>query len=385
MGSILCAAWSGFYHHQNVTFQVGIGATDTTDNIIPFVSISTDYNTHCFNSSKLLQGIQYFFLVKATCSAGSIIISSDGVTILEKDQAANDINLYVGTTCENASSELLANSNITSEKVVFNSFRKLDIGHVYTLEIEPGLGIDIDILSDDVLWLEDTRHEGAYIRREFRTITDYPTFVALQNRTTSLNNSTTVTVNILYCGQHILAYSSGQILSVFWTIRPPVRGLVDSLYVSLIRNNCIEKNSRKPNKDCSTEITRVRRTLADHNVTFSHLSLIDETYYSVEIQSCFGKVCLPSAFSRPVVVQYLPPSISITEASIQSIGDDCVNLNINWKPSDCLAYSNTSASAMYQWTLSLGENAESPLTSWFPVRQYNMTKQQQDTLRVRKY
>ena len=384
VANILCAAWSGFYHHQNVTFQVGIGTTDTTDNVIPFVSISTDNNSHCFNSSKLLKGIQYFFLVKATCSAGSITVSSNGVTILDKSQAVNDINLYVGSTCEYALSELLgANPNITSDKVVFNSSRRLDIGHVYTLEIVPGLGRDIDIWSDDVIWLEDTRHTGAYIRREFRTITDYPTFVVLQNRKRSLNNSTTV--NILNCGQRILAHSSAQTLSAFWTIQPPVRELVDSLYVSLIRNFCKETNSSKSSKDWSTEITRERWTPTDHNVTFSHLSLIDKTYYSVEIQACFGKSCLPSACSRPVLVQYLPPSVSITEASILSIGDDCLDLNIKWKPSDCLSHGNTTPAAIYQWTVTLGDNAESPLTPWFPVGQHNITKQYQDILRVRYY
>ena len=381
VANALCATWSGFYHHQDVQFEVGIGTNNKTDNVIRFSSVSTDKNSHCFNSSMLLNDIQYFFLVRATCSAGSVIVSSDGVTILDKDKAAKEISSYIGSTCENAASELLGTmQNMTSNEQVFNSTTKLDIGKAYTLEIYPGVGAGIDISSDDVLWLEDMRIEGKYFRREFRSFKDYPSFVVMQKSTTSLDNATTV--NILHCSQHILAHSSAQTLSAFWTINPPVSDLVDSLHVSLIRNNCKETNFLVPNKHCKSEMARVSRTPADNNVTFSHLSLIDQTYYSVEIQGCFGSVCLPSVFSIPVVVQYLLPSLSITQASIQRIEDNCVEVLLKWKPSDCLTQDNTTAAAMYQWALVLGDDAEGPLTPWFTVKDSDTIKHQ-DILQVR--
>ena len=375
VANVLCATWSGFYHHQDVQFEVGIGTNKNTDNVIRFSSVSSENNSHCFNSSTLLNDIQYFFLVKATCSAGSVIVSSDGVTILDRHKAAKEIKSYIGYTCENAASELLETmQNMTNNEQVFKSTTKLDIGYAYTLEIYPGTASDIGISSDDVLWLEDIRIEGTYFRREFRSLKDYPSFAVMQNSTTSLDNATTV--RILHCSQRILAHSSAQTLSAFWTINPPVSGLVDSLHVSLIRNNCKEPNFLIPDKHCTSEAARVRRTPADHNVTFSHLALIDQTYYSVKIQGCFGSVCLPSMFSRPVVVQYLPPSLSITQASIQRIEDKSVEVLLKWKPSDCLTQDNTTASAMYEWTLALGDDADGPLTPWFIVKDSDTIKHQ---------
>ena len=379
--NVLCAAWFGFYHHQNVSFQVGIGTNDKTDNVIPFVSVSAKNIFHCFNTSKLVNNVRYFFLVKATCSAGSISVSSDGVTILDRDQAAKAIKIYAGSACENASSELLsANPSGSTNSTMYKSARKLNVGKAYTLEIRSDFELDADISSDDVVWLEDTRKEGILIRKVFRAITDFPLFMVLLNDTVSL---TSVKVTILHCAQNIHAHSSSQILSAFWNVSSPFNGLIDSFYASLIRNDCKEAKFSESNKDCSTMICGLVKSNTDHNVTFEHLSLIDQRSYSVEIQACFGRLCLPSSFSSPVIVQYLPPSISIINASIESIGDDCVYLNINWKRSDCLSNYNNTAAAMYQWALALGENAESPLTLWSPVRQSHLTKQSQDTLRVR--
>lgn len=366
VSNVVCATWTGFYHHQNISFQVGVGTNNKTDNIIPFTLVSSDTDCHCFNSSKLVSHIRYMILVKASCSAGSVIVSSDGVTILDEEKSLKDMEVFVGKTCDNALSQFLslAPNETISNGTLFKPKKGLRVGDAYTLEVTSDAAFDIDIRSADVLWLEGSVRGGLTYQKELRAMTEIPTFVVWTNNTYW---SASMNISLLNCAYRFRTYSSAQTLSAFWKIRSSFGALIDAFHVSLFQIHCNDTNVLRFKRSCLKRIYGPLNMNRFHTMTFRDLSLADKTSYLVEVKACFGKTCLPSAFSIPVFIQYLPPSIKVFRTSIVSITNEYIDVDIGSDTSDCVPPADTTDTTIYQWALAFGEQTKNFMMPWSAV------------------
>ncbi|XP_041349360.1 LOW QUALITY PROTEIN: uncharacterized protein LOC121368688 [Gigantopelta aegis] len=92
-----CVYWTGFYHHHNVTFYVGIGQQPNFDDVLTFVKVQQ--TPVCFKSSALNSNKKYFMSVKAECSGGTTVSSSDGFMIINDSNGQYTIDVYDGDGC----------------------------------------------------------------------------------------------------------------------------------------------------------------------------------------------------------------------------------------------------------------------------------------------
>jgi len=93
--SDLCASWTDATHHETVSYEVGVGLTNLTDDIIAFQHVK-ETTLFYFNSSVIQTDKTYFFLLLPNCSAGSTISSSDGVTVLDGEGLRNPLVVQPG-------------------------------------------------------------------------------------------------------------------------------------------------------------------------------------------------------------------------------------------------------------------------------------------------
>ncbi|KAL8561571.1 hypothetical protein ACOMHN_024807 [Nucella lapillus] len=97
--SSLEAAWSGFEDGSlAVTYTVGLGTSVGADDVSSFV-VSSSQNEHMFTGLNLQVNTKYYVTLVAATSAGSMTVTSDGVTVIQADQPASGITLNDGPGC----------------------------------------------------------------------------------------------------------------------------------------------------------------------------------------------------------------------------------------------------------------------------------------------
>ncbi|KAI8487523.1 hypothetical protein Bbelb_347570 [Branchiostoma belcheri] len=92
--------WRGFSHpHLPVTYQVGVGTTPGTDDVIDFADVGTE--THFTWTHLQLQRFQmYYVTVIALSEAGNTTVTSDGVRVVLDDDVSNSTNVFDGLGCK---------------------------------------------------------------------------------------------------------------------------------------------------------------------------------------------------------------------------------------------------------------------------------------------
>ncbi|XP_072048762.1 uncharacterized protein [Amphiura filiformis] len=113
------ATWYGFEHpHQYVTYRVAVGSTPGGDNVTNgFVDVG---NATFFQQSGLsLEYFQiYYVTVEAMTNIGSVIVTSDGVKVLQENSSLLGVEIYDGVKCSNMS-QGLPQSTIHHEKIFY--------------------------------------------------------------------------------------------------------------------------------------------------------------------------------------------------------------------------------------------------------------------------
>ncbi|XP_066275498.1 uncharacterized protein [Branchiostoma lanceolatum] len=92
--------WRGFSHpHLPVTYQVGLGRSPGTDDVIAFSDVAME--THFTWNHLHLQRLQvYYVTVIASTEAGNTTVTSDGVRVMQNDDVSNGATVYDGNGCK---------------------------------------------------------------------------------------------------------------------------------------------------------------------------------------------------------------------------------------------------------------------------------------------
>ena len=94
----MCIAWSGFYHAEDLSLEVGIGSSPNRDDVIKFSAVGNKSSV-CVNASSLPAYIKLCSVVKASSSGGVCVFSSDGCRIVPVHDADNVIKVFNGKGC----------------------------------------------------------------------------------------------------------------------------------------------------------------------------------------------------------------------------------------------------------------------------------------------
>ncbi|XP_053376618.1 uncharacterized protein LOC123534121 [Mercenaria mercenaria] len=321
----LCFEWYGFKHHENVHVEVGVGSSNMTDDIIPFVVIN-DTTRYCYQSIDIKFDMRYFALVRASCSGGSTLSSSDGIKILNKEKLVKGIDIELGQDCS-------TNSKAVSLMVVNQTYNAsftfpANIGRSYIIHAPlTNLSTSDGILSA----FGNDRHEFNFI-----SFVDNPAIdLSSQN-----DNFTEITVRMCPSTK----YMDGDLTAHIYYKDYKSMELSHEIAISRISN-------------FSTEyISPFRKTLGD----ISDVMLKMNETYRLAVRQCSRVRCLEPVFSNEFHLDTIVPVGNVLTPRLKTINDrSCSIIELEWN-----TFSSGSKILFYQWAISKDGGANYILTKW---------------------
>lgn len=364
----VCAAWIGFYHHRNVLIQVGVGTSEKKDDIILFTTVEDTNNFVCFNSSMLTPYRKYFITLNATCSGGSRVVSSNGITLIDRKPIEKVVSVNIGSVCESAHSYQLEKSEYQNNTIVnLNSAVPLEVGHGYTIESDHGLSLD-NLESDDVLWMTASYLHGKVTRRGFRAFRPDVTFAISPE---SRPEYELLNMTLVDCLENVKTTNAKDFLQVSVSLHKNFSNFVSRYKASVFMDECpfdVEINST-----CLEEISRTEIASTTALFQIRNISLLEGKSYRVGVSVCFKQNCLSPIYSSKIIVQSASPTTSKFVASVASseTNDTCLQVDMKWGKFSCV--NELSLSEKYEWALSRNQNTEGLLTNWFLFENDNNT------------
>ena len=322
----VCAAWIGFKHHENVTLEFGVGTTMGSDDIYPYAAINNS-EYHCVTSHTFPVDVQLFVSIRASCSGGRTISSSDGVTIYNKHSILNNLKVKVGSACIESKPMFQINGTVTGRNVglsvggnyllilvgknvsdTVNFFRKLD---VYIKQIKS------DENQTQITF--QPRVEDIFLHCLFNASQDETYFAELHN-----------------CEEHLSAMVEGESLTAYWN-----RHSQDFTYeAAVIQLVC----SNSSDDACIKYLTPFVST-SDNAVNFSSMHIQPGEIYYVGVRPCLNSRCLNTVLSTEIHVEPKRMELKIAEANALAMDKNCLNVTIKV---DHIKGINIS---FYQWSL----------------------------------
>ena len=282
LSHVICGSWNGFWHHMNVRYEVAIGTGPAIDDTVNFQSINSSHFA-CVSASAISAFSKYYFIVRASCSGGSTITSSDGFVIINENILQQNVHVYNGKPCPRT------NLLIVQTNSSFSLSSALVPLQIYTITLN--CSAKHIVQSSDVIWLRN----GVFTPSK-----SSPVFTLVR---TSENRSDTCLVAVAECYESMnFTWTKNEIFS-YWTLPSGVFKHVTSFKVSLLDSTdnalvALEKDTGKV-----------------MNFTFTNMDLLERHKYRTLITPCFGDVCTNQQHSDGIVAESNPfekPEITIT-------------------------------------------------------------------------
>lgn len=314
----VCAMWNEFTHHEDVQLAFGIGTSEGLDDIYSFKDIETT-NKHCLTSPEIPDDVIIFVSIRATCSAGSTVSSSDGVVIYNTTRLLEQLEVFDGPECI-ISQHLISERNYTpGETMTF--IPRLAAGHVYTLRLlgENIFESDIDVERLDVYVIDITNNLG-YIDIKFQPYSDIQEL---------LLPSPTIAISSIWSGQ---VYDCQDELSVQLSTTSLVarwKNLSDhfTYEAAAIRFDCNDSWD-----DTCFDYLSSFKTVNGSAVAISGLQLLVHDVYFVGVRPCLNSKCLDPKLSSGIYIESAHHNINITKSSIALTSTDCSAVTLEWEP-----------------------------------------------------
>jgi len=338
----LCAKWTGFRHHENITLEFGIGSSTQTDDVIPFSVIENDPFT-CINSSKLLPGVKYHALLRASCSGGQTMSASNGVTILTQKYVNNFLKVYVGENCQLLPHAEKTLSTDLNGDTIFNLTKPLRIGHVYNIYVRDNISVG---LEEDMgnLTLVQSQTFGYYYK--FVPFVHWPIVKTIYPSNLFQSDM----IDVVRCpSQHYISVAK-QSAESFWLFTEGKRFPV-YFKVGIMKEDMNNSGS-------------LHDFVLSSNITHLKIPIPQDAKpglsYRMAIQTCSRTYCLEPVLSENFTLLFSDPAGHISVADIDYLeGSNCFTVDLQWE-----AFTSESPVMFYQWSLSEDARGRKPVTLW---------------------
>ena len=324
----ICAAWWGFKHHENVALEFGVGSSKGSDDLYSFSAIN-DSKYHCVTSQQLPINKHLYVSIRASCSGGVTISSSDGVIIFNKVSVLKDLKVKGGPACTEFKPLCQRNGTVTEGN------GRLSVGRNYMLEIVSTNNSDIlgNFRQLDV-HIKQINTDGNQTQISFQPIAEDIVLQNLFNTSQGYMYSTA-----LYdCHENPSAILEGESLTAHWN-----RHSQEFEYeAAVIQHVCLNSSDFA----CTKYLTPFVSTV-DNTVNFSSIHAKSREIYYVGVRSCLNSRCLDTVLSTGIVFEPKLTELTIPEATAVTVDPNCVNITIAF---DLLKDINIS---FYQWSLAM--------------------------------
>lgn len=339
--SKLCIKLKGFDHHENVSFQVGVGTRKGHADVIQYTTMSTKYKT-CFNATEFKAFVKYYSIVKAQCVGGEAIVSSDGFTFIEQNYFLSNFHVHDGKRCSSDSSDLFFVHTMNDKpeyEIVIN--KTLKVGKVYSIVI---FSKSITLNSPKVLFLTE-------ISRENYKIYIFVAKSPILNFSTDTNKPFNASFHQCNLDEQLLKRTD-EILT-YWH------------FENLIQPTHYIVHLRQGIKNSLIAIQTIPGIRA--NASFENVHLVDNLTYTIGVSPCFGQFCLEFTISDGFIYKDQTFLLNIKEASIAFSGNN-TTLNVNWEVQNKVS---NSGEIFGLWALTSDENGRDILSMWTEVKVHN--------------
>ncbi|XP_052707847.1 uncharacterized protein LOC128183063 isoform X2 [Crassostrea angulata] len=104
----LSARWTGFYHaYIDVTYRFRAGTSPGASDTVPDKDVGTN-ESYTENGLSLIAFKTYYVTIIAESAAGSVNVTSDGVTVVQENAILNNVTVYDGEPCVEADMNISA-------------------------------------------------------------------------------------------------------------------------------------------------------------------------------------------------------------------------------------------------------------------------------------
>ena len=351
----LCARWAGLRHHENVVLEIGVGNTSIADNVIPFYTTNAT-QTHCLSHPKLVPGINYFFLLRATCSGGSTISSSNGITIINQTELLNSLDVHVGDRCDNNPKVFDSSYNVSDIfKVTFSTHIALEVGMTYKLRIE---GVSVSAISTTInegtINFHTSGRKGKSNELSVNPHVEHPVFEIKSKK--ALSSPIVMQISIVKCLSEKYQVFQNSI-TAYWHNTEQQRLFYK---VSLIRDFCDDGRSQS----CLDFLTNFVASDKPTSHEFININLRKDHKYLVAVKPCTNVRCLSFALSNVFLLELTPPNGKINTAVLTANdGKICHNLELVWEP-----FRSEEDMILYRWILTETKTSENAVIHWRNIK-----------------
>lgn len=304
----LCASWTESHHHENVSYEIGIGTTNSTDDIISFEGVKNAV-TYCFNSSTIKAHLRYFFVVRASCNGGTTLSSSDGITIEDAEKLRKSLTINVGDNCfesKHDSVTVYSNSSFTWHP------NPLLVGQRYSLQFNDN---DYALHSTDA---SITNEAGFVYLTPFSSHVEISIIPRRPNKTLSRID----TLSIHNCPRTDAVMKSDK-LPVSWKFDGQAK--YPSLAYMIGVGKCNDRNSSLV----------VPYQPVNHQMKHSlNISGIEHTgdILVAKLKMCSNSHCLTEIDSEPFTIETNEVKLYVDETKANRDANlSCVNINATWR------------------------------------------------------
>lgn len=342
----VCAKWSGFMHDELVHLQLGVGTQNNSDEIIPFRYVS-DLSHWCITSDGIPNNVALFINAKATCSGGTTLSSSDGITIFNKSSVLDLISVFDGPRCSDFVKSLttrVLKRNISTEIVVTEP---LILGQIYTLHLK-GIEQVLGISSTDILVRASRKSKYGHVF-EFVPFNSTPTMVLKHKE------NQTFLISLLKCALSLPAQFDTNAISANWVFDELIYNLSFTLETAIVHIKC--RNTS--NFSCIEFVSSWKTASSQTESLHDNLTLRSGQIYGTAVRMCLKSSCSGIRTSKGVVIDSFIPTGQLHTPKLDITDKSHLKLNIKWNSFLC-----HSEIVFYQWCLAADNIGNHLMKSW---------------------
>ncbi|XP_053405466.1 uncharacterized protein LOC128558962 [Mercenaria mercenaria] len=338
----LCVRWTGFRHHENVSLDIGVGTNVAKDNILAFEHVRPDRPLYCLTSEKFMYGVRYFMSVRASCSGGTTVSSSNGVLIVENKTLIRKSDIKLGHRSVSIVKHIRFLNSSFAEVC---SETHLEIGSLYLMTVETNSD-ELTMNSSEAIVKPDTM-QLSYRDMKTYVITPYVDQPCFEIYGINVTNT-----RISIIEKHRQGYvTTKNSLSVYIEKNSNITLLLPKW--ELLEHKCVTHDA-----SCTQLIAK--SDIVEFYYTFQNIRLAENKTYSVGVKLCTPVSCSEIIQSDKFVFENSITIDSAVKAGIimDGNGKDMI-VNIALTP-----FVAPSGIVLYQWVLSKDADGNHETDQW---------------------
>jgi hypothetical protein len=342
----LCIRWYGFKHHESVRIEVGFGSNNMTDNVVPYSTLNRSTSYYCIKNPKIEFQKTYYGIVKASCTRGFYVSSSNGIVVLNERKLLDSLNVNLGQECSSFNRIYTARVNLAlvNTSVTFPAL----VGKRYWLLVNDSV-IESVITNDGII----ENNTGSNNTFYFTSFVEYPvvSFISANGTT---NQETELSIHTCPDAKYLTERVD---VTAHWFYDEQVSyGL--AFQIAIIRIKNITGNlSDVPFKQYESAVNC-------QTFKFQNVGLELNKFYKLAVKQCTNVRCLAPIFSDSFSVSRPPETGNIYVARLFTEAyTSFATIELEWN-----AFQSDNSIRFYQWAVSNDKTGERILTKWQTIK-----------------